>query len=283
MFFFFGGRNLPPGLRRFLIGLSLGSVALFLFQIAFLNLPLSWLSAGLVVLFAAWYAQRSLQAEDDKRFNRRRAGQRQSFEPMYREEFVPIVERPTPAQEAAERALRRAGHNPDTIKLKLHDIGLMVYRGAENPATVARLEAVRSDATHLRPYMKLHSPLPKELLQEVTFEVWDDAAEPRFRNAGDYEVRPGMNIITPKNWMRVPDDSVQGNWEMRILLGTTLLASHQFRWRKPSTQAAPINLTSDGELEDAASRLADRPMSLDELLSDQGDESPKKAQNSRKQ
>jgi hypothetical protein len=286
MFFFFGGRGLPPGLRRFLTGLMLGSVALFMFQGA-ARVPLSALSAGLIVLFAAWYAQRgdrerTERTEHEKRFNQRSIGH--DYKPMYREERAPLVETHSPAQEAAERALRNAGHDPEALRLRLQDIGLMVYRGSNNPASVARLEAIRADASHLRPFVKLHSPLPKALVQEVTFEIVDEDGTAHFRNAGEYEVRPGANLLTPKNWLPLENLPIDGKWLMRVLVGETPLAIHKFKWRTPATaqSAQPeISLSSDGEIEDATSRLSRMPMSLDELLADQSSDDADEQQQAR--
>lgn len=277
---FFKGGNIPPGLRRFFTALVIGGIVLVLLQIVFSSISLSWLTTGLVVLFAAWYAQRGADADEDKRFNQRMG---HTFEPLYREERSPAIERKTQAQEAAELALRNAGHDPQTLKLHLHDIGLMVYRGPENPAAVARVEPIRMDASHIRPFIKLQSPLPKSLAQEVTFEVLDQDGTPYFRNTGEYEVRPGANLLTPKNWLPLQGAPLHGRWMMRVLLGSTPLAVHRFKWRVPPAQSIrELALNSDGELEEATSRLSQGPMSLDELLSDQNNDLPQKSQNARK-
>lgn len=296
MFFFFGGKNLPPSMRRFLRGLMIGSVILFLVGLVIPWIAYAWtFLAGVVFLFALWYAVQNPTAR--RSINQMRA-ERGTAEREYREyQREPLAyTRPQPrtdisqeqaqlAREASDRALRAAGLDPASVRLGLHDIGLMVYRGKTTPANVARTESIRDDASHIRPFMRLQSPLPKALDQPISFELTNEQGDIRFKSTESYSVRPGENLITPRTWLPLQDShqthgTPAGNWSLTIRIGETVYAVHSFHWRvvPPNVaSASQVELNSDGELAEtgASARLSgNRPLSLEELLAEQDDAPP---------
>lgn len=204
-------------------------------------------------------------------------------------------------QETADRALRMAGYDPADLPIKLSDLGLMIYADSTDPVAVAREEAVkggRIGVTHVRPFIRLGNPLPRATQQNMTFEIVDQQGVTHFQDSASYTITPGSNFITTQTWLPLDDLTPEGEWMLRVRMGDTPLAVHRFGWRElpaydplPPEQnrarAAPpyaakkpeVKLASDGEIQDLGSRsrrLADEPLSLEDLLSDQSTRSPRR-------
>jgi len=262
MIFFFGFGNLPPGWRRFLSGAMVAALLLLLLEL-FTEIPV--FEFGLLVPAIALGAGY---------WNYIRGVDRTRPVPS---ELEQAIEKPKEAPkdaEVASRAMRQAGLKPETARVQLTDVGMLVYRGSKQVAAIARGEPVMTSATHIRPFIRLDSPLKATVSQEITYQVIDASGRAVLRDVNVHRVEPGENFLPAKSWLPVSDETVFGRWTLQVRLGQTLIGLHRFRWANAEPIVADdfIAVQSDGELDLAAirSRLNDHePMTLEELLADQ--------------
>lgn len=173
----------------------------------------------------------------------------------------------------AERALHRAGLDQRQLAVHLNDVGLLVYCGGQHPEAIARDESIRSDATHVRPFMRLNFPLQQNGGDTIRFELLDAQGQVRYSDESWYDLMPGDNFLTTKTWLPLHDEIPDGHWTLRVVVGETPFAVHLLRWHKRHLSGLRARLQSDGEIDDqvrvAAAQPLSKPLSLDELLSDQ--------------
>ncbi len=174
----------------------------------------------------------------------------------------------------AERALRRAGLNPDDLPVQLSDIGLLVYRGGKRADSIARDEAIATDATHVRPFIRVNFPLKQNGGDTIRFQLIDDKGKIRYNDENWYDLTPGDNYLVTKTWLPISTlngEAPDGGWKLRVVVGETPFAVHLFRWQQSRRHEVRSRLTSDGEIDERWQAPTDKgnPLSLDELLSDQ--------------
>lgn len=169
----------------------------------------------------------------------------------------------------ALEAVRRAGHDPETMKVLPVDIGLMVFREAHDPQ-IYRTREVPDDADYVQPFIQLRMPV--EATGRVRFEILDQDGDPLFVHEDNRALERGLNLLSPAARLPVHDDQqLNGQWTLRVSAEGVTIAEHQFGWDDTSTPE--IRLSEDGEITHemramlATNRL--ESMSLDELLSDQ--------------
>jgi hypothetical protein len=281
-FFFFGGsfNRLPPGVRRFINGVSFGALLTFYLIVQFRAPELFYLGLFLAPIIGLSFAMRTPRQPQQRRRTAPFEGRfDRDFD--YQASAKPDQARASPAAEASDRALRLAGYDPESVRVRLEDIGLLIYTGGREPTAIARLDAVRQDASHIRPFIRLRSPLGYATTQRITFELTDAQGAIFYRAAEDYAVNPGLNLVAPNTWLPLAKLNAQGHWILQVILGKTRLAVHPFRWQAvtaPTSQpiftavSGDIVLNTDGELATmraATERLRTQPLSLDDLLADQ--------------
>jgi hypothetical protein len=177
----------------------------------------------------------------------------------------------------ALRAVEQAGLNPDEVQVLPVDVGVMIYRGDDDPV-VYRTQPVPDDADYIRPYVQLR--LPTKAVGRVKFEIVDGDGQVLFVHEDIHNLERGRNLVTPSTWLPIHDAHAMYNqWQLRITADGTPLATHQFEWAESTTKAMRRHITEDGELSNelratlAENRLGS--MSLDELLSYQEEEQSK--------
>ncbi len=199
-----------------------------------------------------------------------RMGKRQTGQNGRIEDQVDVQRR---AQEVAQRALRRAGYDPEALPVDLLDIGFLIYRGGTKPSGVVRDEAIRTDVTHIRPYLRLDYPLRQIGQELIRFELLDAAGSVHYKDEAWYDLQPGDNFLTPKTWLPLYHQALDGRWMLRVTAGETPFAVHVLRWKQVRKSEFRAALDSDGEIDDEVQATIDqsasKPLSLDELLSDQ--------------
>jgi len=181
--------------------------------------------------------------------------------------------------EAADKALYRAGNPNDNPDVQLSDIGLLVYEGT-NEAKLCRLSDVPTDATHIRPFIVLNMPNLNDNGTDgvIRFNLVDGTGKLRYTSRARYTVKRGQNPIIPKTWMPLNGEQIDGIWSLQFCVGDNApFAIHEFRWLQVGGQVR-AQFTGDGEIDElmqpAVSQNVDDPISLDELLADQGEEAP---------
>lgn len=291
-FFFFGGNGfnwMPPRLRRFINGTFFGFLVTLYLAVQFRSESLLALGLVLPLLVGLYFAVRKPQP----RLQRQRT---KPFEGRFDRDYDypgqarAAVTQPFGAEaaDAADRALRLAGFDPETVRVRLEDIGLIVYAGASDPVGVARLDPVPGSASHIRPFIRLISPLGHTTGQQITFELTDESGTVAYRTTEDRTIEPGLNLISPRTWLPLDKVHPVGHWILQVSLGATRLGLHPFRWapgragprdsraataaRQFSYPADKLVLRSDGEIgavRAATERLQSEPLSLEELLADQ--------------
>jgi hypothetical protein len=182
-------------------------------------------------------------------------------------------------REIADKALHRAGRRADDPQVQLGDIGLLVYEGDNDPK-ICRLSDVPTNATHIRPFIVLELPeLPDTGGNGVIrFNLVDGLGKLRYTSRSRYTVKRGQNFITPKTWLPLADQQVDGAWSLQVCVGDSApFAIHEFEWLHVGGEAR-AQFNGDGEIDElmqpAFNQSVEESISLDELLADQGDEAP---------
>ncbi len=188
---------------------------------------------------------------------------------------LPSRQRVSPRRErsnqAAARAMRRAGYVTDEDYVQVSDVGLLAYRDIDGPRLV-RYGDVLTDTEFLRPFVELW--LPHKARGSVRLELVDGQGRLRYADQQRYELSRGYNTILPDTWLplRGKVDRAE-DWQLRVLAGDTVLAVHTFGWRRVGGGAIQRYVESDGELSPELQRLLDskprEAISLSDLLDDQ--------------
>lgn len=185
-----------------------------------------------------------------------------------------------PAQPRADQvyahaldAVRRAGLDPAETHVLPVDIGVMTFSGDQEP-TIFRTRPVLDDIDYLQPFVQLR--LPTRAHGRVRFEIIDSDGQTLFIHEDDHEFERGRNLVTPAARLPIHDaQAMHGDWHLRVSADGVLIAEHDFGWEESTSTVIRRHLREDGELSSevramvAESRL--QRMSLDELLSEQGE------------
>lgn len=195
------------------------------------------------------------------------------YEPDHEEEF----QRPAQSEPVYRHALesvQRAGLDPDDVQVLAVDIGVMAFRGDEEPK-VFRTWSLPDDVDYVQPFVQLRLPMKANGL--IKFEVIDAAGRAIFVNEDNHKLERGRNFITPGARLPIHDENnVSGRWGLRVSADGVVLAEHRFEFAEASDSAIRRHIGEDGEINTemravmAESRLP--KMSLDELLEYQEDE-----------
>jgi hypothetical protein len=181
-----------------------------------------------------------------------------------------LSEEPSIEQKVAAAAMLRAGRVWNKSKLRLEDIGLLVYHGTAHPK-ICRTSDIPTDATHIRPFIVLNQPsMPQGsghgLLQ---FVLRDESEQIRYHSQGSYTMHQGKNFITSRTWLPLAHERVGGKWLLEVGSSSTRFAVHVFDWLEVGGELRTL-FNGDGEidtqsLQSMKLRGLDQ-VSLDELL-----------------
>ncbi len=180
-------------------------------------------------------------------------------------------------------AVEAAGHDPETVRVLATDIGVMAFKGDQEPV-IYRTRDVLDDVDYIQPYVQLR--LPTKAVGRIRFEIVDADSQTLFSREEHHQLERGRNLITPAARIPVHDaQSMDGEWELRVSADDMLLAVHHFNWEESASRVVRRHLSEDGEISNelraamAENRLQE--LSLDELL-DYPDDEENTAQQQRK-
>lgn len=206
-----------------------------------------------------------------------RERQTREAEPYIEREIVRRERRPASNETSHDHALQavqRAGRDPYRAQVLPVDLGLLAFRGDDEPV-IHRTYPVADDSDYVQPFVQLR--VPEAVVGSVRFELLDEYGELAFVHEEEYALQRGRNLVIPSTRMPVHDERLTvGRWEMRVLAGGMVLASHLFSWENSDDDEFRRHLGEDGEISSsmravlAENRLGD--MSLDDLLSDQDED-----------
>lgn len=187
----------------------------------------------------------------------------------------PASSRPSESsvQPHAIQAVRAAGQNPASLPVLPVDVGVLAYRGDDEPV-IHRDWAVMDDVDYIQPFVQLR--LPQTATGRVRFELIDSEGERQFIHEQDYQLERGRNLVVPAVRLPIHDNyAMDGTWHLRVSADDVLLAVHDFEW-EDSSQASPAvrrHILEDGEISnELRAALAENKlerMSLDDLLAGQ--------------
>lgn len=165
-------------------------------------------------------------------------------------------------------AVEAAGHDPETVRVLATDIGVMAFKGDQEPV-IYRTRDVLDDIDYIQPYVQLR--LPTKAVGRIRFEILDADGETLFSREEHHQLERGRNLITPAARIPVHDaQAMDGEWELRVSADDMLLAVHRFGWEESASRVVRRHLSEDGEISNelraamAENRL--QQISLDELL-----------------
>jgi hypothetical protein len=180
----------------------------------------------------------------------------------------------------ALHAVEQAGLNPDQMRVLPVDMGFMVFR-ANNEADLFRTQPLPDDADYIQPFVQLR--LSTRARGRVKFEIMDSDGRTIFIHEDIHELARGRNLITPKARLPIHDaHPMTHDWHLRVSADGLPLAMLEFGWSESGTRYMRRNISEDGEISNelraalAENRLQEK-VSLDDLLSPQQDEEPKRA------
>lgn len=192
-------------------------------------------------------------------------------------DFEPDIEE-QPQRERIYRhaleAIKRAGLDPDQVRVLVTDIGVMAYKGDDDPV-VYRSRSVPDDVDYIQPFVQLR--LPTKAVGRIRFEIIDSDGQVLFTREENHQLDRGRNLVTPSRRLPIHDaQAMYEGWELRISADGMLLATHQFAWEETTTRVVRRHLGEDGEISsELRATLAENrleKMSLDDLLGYQDDE-----------
>ncbi len=181
----------------------------------------------------------------------------------------------------ALKAVERAGLNPDEVRVLPVDIGVMAFKGDQDPV-VYRTQPIFDDVDYIQPFVQLR--LPMKATGRIKFEILDSDGQVLFIHEENHQLERGRNLVTPAARLPIHDAQVMfKDWRLRISADGMPLATHTFGWQESDTRRVRRHLNEDGEISNelraivAENRL--QKMSLDELLAYQdGDEEAQRRQ-----
>jgi hypothetical protein len=168
-------------------------------------------------------------------------------------------------------AVRKAGLDASQIQVLPTDIGVMAFRGDQDPI-IYRTQPVLDDIDYIQPFVQLR--LPTKAVGRIRFEITDSDGQILFVHEDVHQLQRGRNLITPSARLPIHDaQAMQSSWELRVSADGTPLAVHQFSWQESESKAIRRHLTEDGEISnEMRAMMADnrlQRLSLDDLLGDQ--------------
>jgi hypothetical protein len=202
-------------------------------------------------------------------------GQRYSVDDLFAEdeEEQPLRQSGNPEQVYAHalRAVKTAGLDPEQIHVLPVDIGVMVYNQGESAPEVYRTRALPDDIDYVQPFVQLR--LPSKANGRIRFEILDTDGKTVYVHEDYHQLKRGRNLVIPGTRLPIHDEqSMSGDWQIRVTADNVVIAIHEFGWR----ESIRAYLTEDGEISSelraalSASNL--QKMSLDELLASQEEE-----------
>lgn len=176
---------------------------------------------------------------------------------------------------ALEAALS-AGLDPSVTSVLPVDIGLMAFRGANDPV-IHRTKPILDDVDYIQPFVQIHLSTRAE--GRLRFEIIDCDGQALFIHEEIHVFQRGLNLITPAARLPIHDaQNMRSGWELRVSADGVPLAVHRFAWEKSAHAAlrrsVRQNVGEDGELSTevrvmlAENRL--QRMTLDDLLGSSG-------------
>jgi hypothetical protein len=160
------------------------------------------------------------------------------------------------------------------------DIGVMAFSSSDDPV-IYRTASVPDDIDYVQPYVQLR--LPTRAVGRIRFELIDSDGQVLFIHEDRYELKAGMNLITPSARLPIHDaHAMTGDWRLHVSADGVPIADHHFAWEESASRLIRRHLSEDGEISNeirammAENRL--EQMSLDDLLSDQQDDGAAKRQ-----
>lgn len=207
-----------------------------------------------------------------------RATPPEEWEDEFEDEYAARQSGTEKVYEHALKAVGRAGLNPDEVSVLPVDMGVMVFKGADDP-TVYRTQPIPDDADFVQPFVQLR--LPQRAVGRVKFEIIDGDGQVLFIHEDIHNLERGRNLLTPSARLPIHDAQAMGNaWQLRVSADGTVLANHRFEWQESSARLMRRHMREDGEISNELratmeeSRLQN--LSLDELLDFQNDEDQQK-------
>jgi regulator of protease activity HflC (stomatin/prohibitin superfamily) len=172
----------------------------------------------------------------------------------------------------ARLAMQRAGYEGGDAYIQVSDVGLLAYRTTDEPRLV-RYNDVLVDTHYLRPFVTV--VVPHQARGVVRFEIVDEASRVRYADETRYDLERGDNTLLPGTWLPLQNKTINpARWRLRIVVGDTLLAVHEFGWQDVGGGDLQRYIKDDGEISPALQQAlhqagAGQSMSLSELLADQ--------------
>lgn len=173
-------------------------------------------------------------------------------------------------------AVRLADRDPDRLPVLPVDIGLMVFKGDDDPV-IHRTWPVDETSDYIQPFVQLR--VPQVAVGRVRFEIVDRYHQPVFMHEDAYQLERGRNLVIPAARLPLHDEqNMTGRWRFNLYADGMLIARHEFTWEEAAPHNQPDGATAerralvgeDGEIntELRAVLVENRlgRMSLDELL-----------------
>jgi hypothetical protein len=154
---------------------------------------------------------------------------------------------------------------------QLIDIGFIASWDENTPYTF-RTTPIPYTVRMLFPYVQLR--LNYSGAWEFTFEVSNFRGEVVSKREIKTSREAKLQLIMPSTMISIPYANRFSVWTLGFRVNGELIALHRFTWRDARQVSVETAIESDGELDEemlAAARLV-KPMSVDELLSEQDDE-----------
>lgn len=169
---------------------------------------------------------------------------------------------------AARTAMRRAQYDSGDAYVRVHDIGLLAYREADEPRVI-RSSNVWTDTDYLRPFAVLW--VPHQARGIVRMEIVDSDGRTRYADEARYDLQPGDNTLLPGTWLPLRGlPLAAGTWSLRMVVDDTVLAEHTFEWQQAGESLRQY-IEADGEispeLQQALAGQGSQAVSLSQLLS----------------
>jgi hypothetical protein len=190
-----------------------------------------------------------------------------------------------PVYRHALEAVQRAGHDPDAVQVLAVDIGVMAFKGTNEPA-VYRTWSLPDDVDYIQPFVQLR--LPSKAAGRIRFEIVDGSGQVVFAHENVHNLERGRNFVSPAARLPIHEENLtNGQWGMRVSADGVVLAEHRFEFSEAAEANIRRHIGEDGEINTelravmAESRLP--KMSLDDLLAYGGDDEEQQQQQQKRQ
>lgn len=178
---------------------------------------------------------------------------------------------------AASRAMQHAGRSAYD-SLRLEDVGFILWDKRDNnpSGAISRAAQLPRDITHIRPFAAVFIPhIPNTTngqADSLTLSICDPDGHLRYSVPIPEPLPMGRTQVVPHPWLPVLNLMTDGQWQLEVRLGATLLGIHKFDWGNNALRNRDL-FDGDGELTDASLLAVDPPnpndpVSLEELLID---------------